>query len=92
MTVDEVLVELKNGRVSAVTRGDWAALEPEFGQAEAHETGMAGTLKLGKLGGHLVSIEEAGPDLVAIRGFTSRKAADQFVKQRLDQYDRLWDG
>ena len=92
MTVDQVLAELKDGRVSAVTRSDWAALEPEFGQTRVHETGMAGALKLGKLGKQLVSIEEAGPDLVAIRGFASREAAEQFVRMRLDQYDRLWDG
>lgn len=92
MTVDQVLANLKSGQVSAATQREWAAIEPSFDAAQTHETGIAGTLKLGKLGGHPVIVETAGPDLVAIRGFASRKAADQFVKMRLDQYDRLWDG
>lgn len=92
MAASDVLQTLDAGRVHAVSRKGWARLRKEFVERAAHDTGLAGMLRIGELAGRLVAVEEAGADRMAIRGFTSRRAADQFVKQRRDQYDRLWDG
>jgi hypothetical protein len=92
MAANEVLKTLDAGRVHALSRRSWTRLRKEFSQHAAHDTGLAGMLLVGELSGRLVAVEEAGRDQIAIRGFASRRAADQFVKKRLDQYDRLWDG
>jgi hypothetical protein len=92
MAASEVLETLDAGRVHAVSKQGWARLRPEFAERATHDTGLAGQLRIGRFAGRLVAVEEAGPDLIAIRGFATQRAADQFVKKRLDQYDRLWDG
>jgi len=92
MTIQKLLTTLESGRVAAVSRREWSTLGREFAESEAHETGIAGKLRLGKIGGRLVAVEEVEPDLVAVRPLASAKAATRFVKARIDAYDRLWDG
>jgi len=83
---------LDAGEIAAVPRRDWKALGRDFAQSEAHGTGVAGTLRIGRLGGILVAVEEADDKRLAVRPLASRKAARNFVKARLEAYDRLWDG
>jgi hypothetical protein len=92
MLADDARETLAAGRVFATTRRGWGELSASFVEAAVHDTGLAGQLRIGKLAGRLVAVEEAGPDLIAVRGFQNKRAADQFVQKRLDQYDRLWDG
>jgi len=83
---------LASGRVAAVARRQWEKLASSFAESESHETGVAGALKLGQIGEHLVAVEQAGNDLIAIRPLASGTAAADFVRRRLAAYDRIWDG
>ena len=82
MTIQQLLTTLKSGRVAAVSRREWSTLGREFAESEAHETGIAGKLRLGKIGGRLVAVEEVEPDLVAVRPLASAKAATRFASSR----------
>ncbi len=63
-----------------------------FDETEAHDTGIAGMLRVGRRDGMLVAVEEATPTHLAVRRLGSQKKAQEFVEARLDAYDRLWDG
>ena len=92
MTGKKLLSILKSGKVAAVPRADWSDIGRDFVPGESHGTGVAGQLLVGTLADHLVAVEEAEPDLLAVRPLASPKAAKILVQQRLDAYDRLWDG
>lgn len=92
MTTKTLMKTLAAGKVAAVKRADWKTLGRSFKTAESHATGMAGQLQVGMLGDHRVAVEEAGPDLLAVRPLASPEAAKAFVQERMAAYDRLWDG
>jgi hypothetical protein len=37
-------------------------------------------------------VEQPAPDERAVRRFASHEEANQFVQQRLKDYERMWDG
>lgn len=92
MTLQQLLTTLESGRVAAVSRREWSTLGRGFVESEVHETGIAGELRIGKIGGRLVAVEQAKPDIVAVRPLASAKAAARFVEARIAAYDRFWDG
>jgi len=92
MTRKQLMTILATGEVAAVPHRDWKALGRDFAESEAHGTGVAGTLRIGRLDGILVAVEEADDKRLAVRPLASLKTAKTFVKERLEAYDRLWDG
>lgn len=92
MTRDEFLTRLAGQPAVKVTRRQWSMLGKGFEEDESHDTGLAGTLRLGRLEGRLVAVEEATATHLAVRALASAKAARSFVDQRLQAYDRMWDG
>jgi hypothetical protein len=92
MTGPQLAKILESGAVAAVPAKDWRKLGRDFEETEAHDTGIGGMLRLGRLDGRLVAVEQPEPDRLAVRPFRTRKDASAFVKDRLEAYDRLWDG
>jgi hypothetical protein len=92
MTHKQLLATLASGKVAAVPRQNRPALARNFVESESHSTGIAGLLRIGRIGDKLVAVEEADAGLIAVRPLASAKAAASFVQQRLAAYDRLWDG
>ncbi len=92
MTHKQFTATLAAGEVVAVHRRDWPRLGRDFEEREAHATGVAGVLRLGRLDGRLVAVEEADAERLAVRPLSSLRDARDFVAERLAAYDRLWDG
>lgn len=92
MTKKQMDATLAVGGVAAVPRRDWARLGRGFEERDSHATGLAGTLRIGRLDGRLVAVEEADAARLAVRPLASLRAATEFVAARLAAYDRLWDG
>ena len=92
MTRKQLFSVLNSGQVAAVSLQDWQTIGRGFDERESYFTGIAGTLRLGSLGEHLVVVEEADANLLAVRPLGSPEAASSFVQHRLAAYDRLWDG
>lgn len=92
LTLEQLLDHLDRGAVAPVPVVSWRRLRRHFSAREKHETGLKGALQVGDLEGRLVAVEEPDRTVYAVRGFASRKAADAFVRARLEAYDRIWDG
>ncbi|MBD3221821.1 hypothetical protein GF314_11325 [bacterium] len=92
MTVEEFRKALTREPAVKVARKEWRRLGRGFDESQAHDTGIAGMLRVGRLDGLLVAVEEATPTHLAVRRLGSQEKARQFVEARLDAYDRLWDG
>ncbi|MEZ4387566.1 MAG: hypothetical protein R3D98_08310 [Candidatus Krumholzibacteriia bacterium] len=92
MTLADVMAGLAKADVVKVPRRDWPRLRRDFQETAAYETGLAGTLRIGKLEGTLVAVEEATAAHLAIRALRTTARARTFVKERLAAYDRMWDG
>lgn len=92
MTLAQVLEILDRGEVAPVPARAWSRLAADFRELESHETGLKGELRVGELDGRLVAVEQPDRSVRAVRGFRSRKAAEAFVRARLEAYDRIWDG
>jgi len=92
MTLAELQTILDRGEVAPVPARAWSRLAAEFQETESHDTGLKGKLRLGTLAGRLVAVEEPDRTVRAVRGFRTRKAAADFVRARLEAYDRIWDG
>ena len=92
MTRDEFLTRLADEIAVKVPRRQWSKLGHGFEETECHDTGLAGKLRLGRLGKQLVAVEEASPTHLAVRALSSASAARTFVQERLAAYDRMWDG
>lgn len=92
MTLRKLMQILADDRVAPVRTRDWRRLEGDFVQSESHDTGIAGPLRIGRFGERLVAVEQVDGDLLAVRPLASRGAAREFVKSRLEAYERFWDG
>lgn len=92
MTLRELMQILADDKVAPVRTREWRRLEGGFVESESHDTGIAGPLRIGRFGGRLVAVEQAGGDLLAVRPLASRSAARAFVESRLEAYERFWDG
>ncbi len=85
--------ELAAGRVARLAEAEWERLAAGFTVVAEHDTRIAGPLLVVRDGdGAWAAVERPAPGERAVRPLAGRKAADAFVRRRLDAYDRMWDG
>ena len=91
--------ELARGRIVPLTREDWEALAGGFPLEQAISTGMAGKILLIRWssseqasapGWALVERPEQGARVV--RPMASEEEARALIADRLQAYERMWDG
>lgn len=92
MRYDELIATIERNDVAPVPAGSWLRFKPRFFQTKAHDTGSHGKIRIGRMAGHLVAVERVDEEMKAIRRFADVAEASDFVKKRLAQYDRYWDG
>lgn len=92
MNSQELIQQLKQGRVAALTTDEWDALAGEAEVLERHSTFIAGDLLIVKLGQTLAAVEQPSPTERVVRMLRGQSEAEGFVRQRLEEYERMWDG
>jgi hypothetical protein len=92
VTVEELNKRLQQGEIVTLGAEDWSSLEKEFEELERHATFVVGDLLIvrGKTG--LAAVEEPFRDKRVVRPLSSEEAKNDFVKKRLEKYERMWDG
>jgi hypothetical protein len=88
----ELTARLRAERVVPVTADVWSTLATEFEEIERHATGMAGDLIVIRTAGGLAAVEQPSATQRVVRRLTSSDEARQFVRLRMEQYERMWDG
>jgi len=92
MTVKTLNSRLSAGEIVVLSREAWEKLADHFEVLEDHNTGLAGRLLLTRGQAGFVVVEEPDPRRRALRRFVEEEEARRFVRDRLESYDRMWDG
>ncbi len=92
MTAQEFLAKVKKGGTVPLSRSEWEALAPHFPEVERHNTQLAGSLLVVRIGEELAAVEEPSREARVARRLGSPEAARDFVQKRLAEYERMWDG
>lgn len=92
MNRDNAWQRLAAGEIVEISEGDWQELAGRLRVLETHETGIAGPLLITRCSLGLVAVEQPGPGRRVLRPLPTRRAATQFVQERLATYERMWDG
>jgi hypothetical protein len=87
VTADELERRLRSERIVP-----WAELADEFEEMQRHDTLVAGQLLIVRGEAGLAAVEQPSPDERVIRLLSDEEQAHRFVADRLEQYERMWDG
>ena len=82
--IDESIVPLEDD--------EWTAVADQFEELERHSTSISGDLLIVRLGSLLAAVEQPSPGKRVVRRLADRDEARRFVEQRMQDYDRIWDG
>lgn len=83
---------LAAGEFVPISPGHWPSLQPLFHELERHDTSFAGDLVLLEWEGGFAGLEQPADSEWLLRPLKDREAAGRFIRHRLEQYERMWDG
>lgn len=92
MTADELTRRLDTETVVWLDADEWCDLRTTFEQVGRHPTFIAGDLVLVRDSAGLAAVEEPSSTERVLRRLPDPETAQRFVADRLDAYERMWDG
>jgi len=92
MTQDELLQRLAEEGVVPLTAAEWQDVRRAFEVVERHPTFLAGELVIAHSDAGLLAVEEPGDGVRVVRRLGDEAAMRAFVRERMDTYERMWDG
>ena len=94
MTTQEINEKLEKGEILTLQLEKWDEIKADYQLIEEHDTHFAGMLLLVQSDMGLVAVEQpvAQDDKRMLRFIQTQEEATAFIKDRLDLYDRMWDG
>ena len=92
MDPSDLKQRLAAGEIVPLTAAEWDRLSGDFEIVETRDTGVAGQLLLARGSSGLVAVERPEPGRRVVRPLADEAQAREFVRQRLETYDRMWDG
>lgn len=92
MTPADLDRRLSAGEIVLLPIAEWDRLAERFKVLEEHNTGLAGRLLLTRGPAGFVVVEEPDSRRRGLRRFAEKKEARRFIRDRLETYDRMWDG
>lgn len=92
MTPETLSLRLAEEGIVTLDAADWAAVAAAFPEEERHPTHIAGDLVIVRDAAGPVAVEEPGQGRRVLRRLADQAAVRAFVRDRLDTYERMWDG
>lgn len=92
MTAEELNRRLQEEHVVPVPSAEWAELAEACEIVERHDTLVAGELLIIRCAGGLAAVEQPTAGERVLRRLSGAEEARRFVKERLEAYERMWDG
>jgi len=83
---------LEERGVVALEASEWANIADQFATAESHDTCLAGELRIISTPVGTAAVEEPKPGRRVVRLLGDEAEVRRFVQERLEIYDRMWDG
>jgi hypothetical protein len=90
--IDELLRRLVEAPVVPIDADQLRALCDEIGDREEIDASIGGMIRIFRGTFGVLIQEETEKKQFIVRRFESDEAADAFVRDRLDKYERMWDG
>jgi hypothetical protein len=92
VTAAELNTRLVADGIVRLTTSEWEAVAGAFEQVECHRTFVAGDLLLVQGTAGWVVVEQPLPEERVARLLPDKQEARRFAAERLEQYERMWDG
>ena len=92
MTPDDLCHRLDAERIVTIPAAEWDTVAAAFQEVERHFTVLAGDLLIVRCPDGLAAVEEPQRGERVLRRLADEAAAQEFVQDRLDAYERMWDG
>ena len=92
MTPEALTERLTSEGIVTLDLAEWEALSPSFRETERHPTHIRGDLVIVRDSVGAVAVEEPANGKRVLRRLTDDAEVRRFVQDRLDTYDRMWDG
>jgi hypothetical protein len=92
MTAEELNRRLSSDHIIRLSTDEWDAVAPGLEEVERHDTFIAGDLILVRTDHGLAAVEEPKSGERVVRRLGDAATAAAFVKERLSDCERMWDG
>lgn len=92
MDIDTLTDRLAREPIVTITAEAWAAVATQLPVLERHDTLLRGDLLVVRTPVGLAAVESPSPGERVIRRLADEQAARRFVADRLDTYERMWNG
>ena len=92
MTIEELEGRLDTEGIVRIPAAVWSEIASGYEEVERHSTFVAGDLLIVRAGSRLAAVEAPSSGERVVRRLANSEEVRRFVGQRLDQYERMWDG
>ena len=92
MTAEDLCHRLDTERFVTLPSAEWETVAGAFQEVERHFTVLAGDLLIVRGPDGLAAVEEPRRGERVLRRLPDEEAAQEFVRDRLESYERMWDG
>ncbi len=84
--------KLREGGVVPLSKQEWEGIAKDFPTVASFDTQLAGELLLVRVGDEIAAVEAPSSEARVARLLGDLDTAMAFVKRRLAEYERMWDG
>ena len=92
MEIRELVAQLEERAIFALDREALPVLLEATEVIRADDTCVAGWIRILRINDHFAVQEQTPDGEILLRRLISREAAERFVEDRLNDYERMWDG
>jgi hypothetical protein len=92
VTVEELSRRLERDTIARLGAAEWEDVRSAFEEAERHKTFLAGDLVIVRDDRGPIAVEEPSSGERVLRRLADEGEVRRFVKERLETYERMWDG
>jgi hypothetical protein len=91
-TAKQLVERLKEQPIVSLDAREWMDIAEQFDEVERHSTLSGGDLVVVRLGTGYAVVEQPTGDKRVIRRLANIEEVRRFVTNRLEDYERMWDG
>jgi hypothetical protein len=92
MKVESIIEKARKSRYVKLSESELENLLSASQILQDKETNISDTIRLLKFNGELLIQEKTDKDEFIVRLMKTKEEADYFIKERLEIYDKMWDG
>lgn len=92
MNLEKILSAAKKNKYSIINKEELEKLLSQSQTLIEKDTHISDKIRLLKLDGDLIIQEKTTKDELLIRIVKTKKEAEHLIEQRLEIYDKMWDG